>query len=144
MYICKLNRKQIEDALPLVFDVFCRYEAVNYPKNGKEAFYNAIHSEEYLDMLTAYGAFDGDKLTGIIATRNEGAHIALFFVDGEYHRRGIGRELFEACLAENVNSRITVNSSEYAADIYRKLGFVQTDEIQEEDGIRYIPMVFER
>lgn len=144
MYICKLSRGQIEEALPLVWDVFCEYEAVNYPKNGEVAFYNAIHSEEFLAMLTAYGAFDGDRLTGIIATRNEGAHIALFFVDGEYHRRGIGRKLFEACLAENANSRITVNSSEYAADIYRKLGFVQTDEIQEDDGIRYIPMVFER
>ena len=36
--------------LPLVWDVFCKYEAVNYPKNGEEAFWNAIHSE-YADGI---------------------------------------------------------------------------------------------
>lgn len=144
MYIDKLNRNQIEGALPLVWDVFCEFEAVNYPESGKTAFWQAIHAADYLDMLTAYGAFDDDKLVGIIATRNQGAHIALFFVDGEYHMRSIGRKLFEACLADNRNARITVNSSEYAADVYKKLGFVQTDESQEDDGIRYIPMVLER
>lgn len=144
MVIHKLSREQIEEALPLVWDVFCKYEAVDYPESGKTAFWQAIHSADYLNMLTAYGAFDEDKLIGIIATRNEGSHIALFFVDGQYHRRGIGRKLFEASLTDNRNSRITVHSSEYAAEIYKKLGFVPEDELKEEGGIRYIPMVFER
>ena len=34
--------REIEDALPLVWDVFCKYEAVNYPNSGKQAFWNAI------------------------------------------------------------------------------------------------------
>lgn len=144
MTIKRLNRKEIEGALPLVWDVFCKYEAVNYPEDGKEAFRNAIHSEEYLNMLTAYGAFDGDRLIGIIATRNNGSHIALFFVAGEYHKRGIGRKLFENCLANNDSSRITVHSSEYAVGIYERLGFLQIDDMQEDAGIRYIPMEFKR
>ena len=124
--------------------MFCKYEAVNYPESGKEAFRNAINSADYLDMLSAYGAVDGEKLVGIIATRSGGTHIALFFVDGAYHRRGIGRNLFEACIADNHNERITVHSSEYAAEVYRRLGFVQTDKMQVDGGIRYIPMVYER
>lgn len=32
----------------------------------------------------------------------------------------------------------------YAADIYKRLGFTQTEEVREEGGIRYIPMVLER
>lgn len=144
MLIDKLSREQIEEALPLVWDVFCKYEAVNYPESGKAAFWQAVHSSDYLDMLTAYGAFQDDKLIGIIATRNEGSHIALFFVDGQYHRRGIGRKLFEASLKDNMNSRITVHSSEYAVEVYKKLGFTPEDEIQEDGGIKYIPMVFER
>lgn len=144
MKIEKLNREQIEKALPLVWDVFCKYEAVNYSESGKEAFRSAINSADYLDMLSAYGAYDGEKLVGIIATRSEDAHIALFFVDGAYHRRGIGRSLFEACIADNCNARITVHSSEYAAEVYRRLGFVQTDKMQVDCGIRYIPMVYER
>lgn len=144
MYIEKLSREQIKKALPLIWDVFCEYEAVNYPENGKAAFWEAIHSADYLDSLTAFGAFENEKLIGIIATRNKGAHIALFFVNGKYHRRGIGRKLFEACLRDNKNQRITVNSSEYAVNIYKRLGFVPQSGIMEEGGIRFVPMVFER
>ena len=136
----KLNINQIKDALPLVWEGFCKYEAVNYPENGKQAFWDAIHDPDYLNALTAYGAFIDGKPVGIIALRNEGSHIALFFVDGKYHRQGIGRKLFETSLAENTNSRITVHSSEYAQEVYARLGFVRKDEMQEEGGIRYIPM----
>lgn len=144
MTIKALSRKEIEDALPLVWEVFCQYEAKNYPEDGKEAFRQATHSREYLDMLSAFGAYDRDQLIGIIATRNGGAHIALFFVDGAYHRQGIGRKLLEACLKENDNSRVTVHSSEYAIEVYKRLGFVPTGEMQEDGGIRYLPMVLER
>lgn len=142
--IRKLLRKEIDEALPLVLDVFNEYEAVHYPETGKETFCQAICSPEYLDMLTAYGAFDGDNLIGIIATRNAGSHIALFFVRGDYHRRGVGKMLFEECIKENKNKQITVNSSEYAVVVYKKLGFAQVDSLKEEEGIGYIPMLFNR
>ena len=144
MTIKRLSRIEIEEALPLIWDVFCKYEAVNYPEDVKKTFWQAIHSQYYLNMLTAYGAFKGDTLIGIIATRNNGEHIALFFVDGEYHKLGIGRKLFNTLLENNSKSKITVNSSEYAVEIYKKLGFVQTGEIQEDAGIRYVPMILER
>lgn len=144
MTIRALNKKEIEEALPLVWEVFCRYEAVNYPADGKAAFWRAIHAKEYLAMLSAFGAYDRDRLVGILATRNAGAHIALFFVDGAYQRRGVGRKLLDACLEKNDNSRITVHSSEYAVEIYRRLGFVATGEMQEDGGIRYLPMVLAR
>ena len=137
----KLLRKEIYEALPLVWEVFNKFEAEYYPETGKEAFFQAIHLSEYLDMLNAYGAFDGDKLIGIIAMRNMGSHIALFFVHGDYHRQGIGRRLFEECIKGNKNKQITVNSSEYAVDVYKKLGFVQVDSLKDEGGIRYIPML---
>lgn len=144
MEIRRLNRNEIDAALSLVWDVFIKYEANDYPESGKEAFWNAIHSVEYLDMLEAYGAYENEKLIGIIATRNQGSHIALFFVDGNYHKKGIGRKLFEACLADNRNRQITVHSSLYAADVYRRLGFTQIEKCQEDGGIRYIPMLYEK
>lgn len=96
-------------------------------------------------MLTAYGAFDdSNQLTGIIATRNEGTHIALFFVDGDYQGQGIGRKLWNAMLNDNANNKITVHSSQYAASVYAKLGFAKAGDIQTENGITFIPMAFER
>lgn len=57
---------------------------MNYLAEGKQAFWDAIHSEEYLSSLKAYGAFEDKELIGIIATRNEATHVALFFVKGIY------------------------------------------------------------
>lgn len=142
--IVELSFAELENTLEFVWKVFLEFEAVNYPEEGKTAFYNSIHDQDYLSTLTAYGAFNQDEIIGIIATRNEGTHIALFFVDGKYQRRGIGRKLFEKCLENNDKHLITVHSSEYAADIYEKLGFVQKEKLKEEGGIRYIPMELKR
>lgn len=71
-----------------------------------------------MDQLDIWGAYINKKLTGIIATRNNGSHIALFFVDGEYHRQGIGRRLFEAALKNSSSNELTVNASPYAMEIY--------------------------
>ncbi|MGN0621306.1 MAG: GNAT family N-acetyltransferase [Porcipelethomonas sp.] len=144
MKIRRLNRSELNDALPLIWKVFCDYEAINYPEAGKQAFWEAIHSEEYLNMLNAYGAFEGKELTGIIAVRNEGMHLALFFVDGNHHRKGIGKSLWNAVLAENKSETITVHSSLFAVEIYKKLGFTPTDDVQENDGIKYVPMEYKQ
>ncbi len=137
-----LDRTELDNALPLVWDVFCEYEAVDYPESGKQAFWNAVHSEEYLNMLSAYGAFEGDKLVGIIATRNEGKHVALFFVHGNYQHRGIGKSLWSAVIESSNANEITVHSSLYAQDIYKKLGFMTSGDLHNEGGIQYIPMVY--
>ena len=107
MKIKHLNKRKLKQALSLVWKVFCEYEAKDYPESGKQAFWSAIHSEEYLDMLDAYGAFEDEELIGIIAMRNEGRHVALFFVDGAFHKRGIGRSLWNAVLENNTADTIT-------------------------------------
>lgn len=143
MIIRKITKEEITDALPMVWRVFNAYEAVNYPPSGEQAFFNAIHNEGFLSQLSAYGAFDGDKLIGLIASRSEGSHIALFFVDGAYHRKGIGRMLWNTFLADSDKQNITVNSSLYAVGIYEKLGFIKTAEAQTDSGIQFVPMVFD-
>ena len=144
MMVKKLNRDELKESLPLIWSVFTEFEACNYPEDGKQAFWNAIHDKNYLDSLTAYGAFDQDALIGITASRNHGEHIALFFVDGKYHRKGIGRMLWELLLSENDSTSITVHSSLFAENVYKKLGFIPTDTVQEENGIRFIPMMYQR
>ena len=80
-------------------------------------------------------------ILGIIATKDI-THIALFFVDGKYHRSGVGRQLWRTVLADNNCNEITVNSSIYAQEVYKHFGFEQADTIQESDGIKYIPMKY--
>ena len=112
-----------------------------YAPQGVKAFFASIHDPDYLAQLRIYGAFEGDALIGILATRSGGAHIALFFVRGAYHRQGVGRQLFFRACQENSAGQMTVNSSPYAVEVYRRLGFRETDAEQTSDGIRYTPML---
>ena len=121
--IRKLEQGETENALRLVWCVFQEYEAPDYTKEGAGEFYRSIHDEKYLSQLCLYGAFVQEELVGVIATRNRGKHIALFFVDGKYQGQGIGRQLFQTVRAKCPLDKMTVNSSPYAVSIYRKLVF---------------------
>ena len=134
---------QRDEALELVWKVFLKYEAPDYTKEGSEEFFKSIHDDEWLNQIKMYGAYDKDKLVGVIATRQEGTHIALFFVDGEYHRKGIGRQLFQKILEDNKVNYMTVNSSPYAVPVYEKLGFEATDVEQVKNGLRFTPMKYQ-
>ncbi len=127
-------------ALSLVWDVFLEFEAPDYSENGITEFYKSIHNEAYLQQLCVYGAYLNDILAGVTATRKGGTHIALFFVDGKYHRQGIGRKLFEEAKSNCNSEKMTVHSSPYAVPIYEKLGFYRTDPEQVVNGIRFTPM----
>lgn len=143
--IRKLNEKDITTlALNLVWEVFLETEGTSYTEEGKLAFKNAIHDPEYISKLTAYGAFDGPSLVGVIASRNEGKHIALFFVKNGYRGKGIGRMLWEELRRNNKAQTISVHSSVYAAEIYKALGFKECGKRIEEDNIVYIPMTFSK
>ena len=142
-------RKLIEDsdretALHLVLRVFMEYEAPDYIEEGIDTFKNFLSDKEQTDKLEMYGAFEGDIIVGVIASRNNATHISLFFVDGSHHRKGIGKLLFETLLNHTESEQITVNSSPFAVDIYKRLGFVSTNDEQTTNGIRFTPMVYKR
>lgn len=139
-FIREIRQEEVEKALCLVWKVFQEYEAPDYTKEGVEEFYKSIHDENYLSKLCWYGAFVQEELVGIIATRNEGTHIALFFVEGKYHRQGIGKRLCQTVQSVNNSNKMTVNSSPYAVPIYHKLGFKDTDTEQVVNGLRFTPM----
>ena len=57
----------------------------------------------------------------------EPQHIGDFFVKSDYHRKGVGRDLFETMRRDCDLQEFTVNSSPYAVKIYKYLGFIPTD-----------------
>jgi len=142
MKIQKLHKSEKPNALNLAWSVFLEFEAPDYSQKGIDTFRNFLDNEDEINKLDMVGAYEEGKLIGLIATRNSAGHIALFFVHKDYHRQGIGRKLFEEILKGNNSKEITVNSSPYAVEIYRRLGFVETDKEQTKNGLRYIPMKF--
>ena len=138
--IKELNKNKLNEALSLVWKVFNEYEAHDYSKEGIDEFHKSINDTNYLATLRIFGAFEVDNLLGVIATRSQGTHIALFFVDGKYHRQGIGKKLFKTVLDNNTSNKITVNSSPYAIPVYHKLGFRDTNKEQVINGLKFTPM----
>ena len=150
--IRKLEPEALEEALALVWEVFAEFEAPDYSQEGIEEFWRFIDLE-YMIMqqgegnLTFWGAFEDDYLVGVMAMRGLN-HISLLFVDGEYHRRGIGTALVKKAVSDGKLldpdfNTITVNSSPYAVPFYTALGFKPTDEMIEEDGMKFMPMKIE-
>ena len=140
MIIRKVKEEEMDEALKLIWEVFLEFEAPDYTESGIKLFKSSIDDKEWIAKRVFYGAYDDDnKLMGVIATYNLN-HISLFFVDGVYHRQGIGRKLYDLVESFNNDDFFTVNSSIYAHNIYKHMGFVDTDKEQDVMGLRYYPM----
>lgn len=143
MEIRELEKSEYPAALRLAWKVFLEFEAPDYSREGVETFRKLMDDRKYMDEIRAYGAFDGTALVGMLATRCNGDHITLFFVEGAYHRRGIGKALFALAVRDNQSGKMTVNSSPYAVRIYPRLGFRPTGPEEVSEGIRFTHMELE-
>lgn len=137
--IRRILKAELKEALGLVWKTFLEFEAPDYTEEGIVEFKRTIKDESWIEARDFYGAYDNNKIVGVIATKDN-SHIALFFVDGKYHRQGIGRKLYNKAEALNNNGFFTVNSSPYAHQVYKHLGFIDTDTEQCINGLRFYPM----
>lgn len=137
----KLSDREISKALTLVWDVFCEFNAPEYSKEGIEEFKGTLDNPERINAMKFYGAFEKGEIVGVLSMRKP-QHITFFFVKANHHRKGIGRKLFERMREDYDKQEFTVNSSPYAVNVYKQLGFVPIDSEQVTCGIRYTPMVF--
>ena len=141
--ITELSTLEVPEALNLAWKVFQEYESPDYSKEGTEEFRKCLHDNAYLDGITYFGAYDEEKLVGLVGIRLKEGHICFFFVDGAYHRRGIGRSLFEFVKSRVYVRPITLNSSPYGLPFYNALGFKAVSAEQTVNGIGFTPMVFD-
>lgn len=143
-----LSTKELEELTNLVTETFDEFVGKDYSEQGKDSFYKFINNGDiFTNMLLAHEflitAKYNEQIVGVITTRDR-AHISLLFVHKDYHKRGISRNLVDSLLNLSQKDVITVNSSPYALEIYKKLGFVVQEEMQEKDGIKFVPMKMQR
>ena len=145
------------NVLQLVWRAFEEFEAYQHTAEGIREFKNYFEYSSIKRMmdnseLMMWGCFHNEtctlhevqsKIIGMIASKQTN-HVSMLFVDKEYHRQGIARTLYqklvEHCSKIDGCSEITVNSSMYAVEAYKRMGFVATDAEQQKNGIRYVPM----
>ena len=67
-------------------------------------------------------------------------HVFHYFVDKNYHRKGLANLLWKSCLEELRFDTATVYSSRYAIPFYQNLGFEFDGEQLEKNGVTCFPM----
>ena len=137
-----LENAEIAKALQLAWRVFCEFESPDYAPEGTGEFKKYLNDDAYLAGIRYYGAFDAEKLVGMLGIREERCHICFFFVEGKYQRLGIGRKLFRRMREDFPGRTITLNSSPYGLPFYKAIGFTATDRELTANGIRFTPMEY--
>ena len=142
----ELKLENLEEAIRVIEITFLKFEAPDYSKEGVESFFEFANYETIEENLNRnmkiYVAKVKEKVVGVIGYRDN-SHINLLFVLEEYQYNGIAKALYNLVLenCKNANTkRMTVNSSPYAHNVYLKLGFIDDNQMQEVDGIKFYPM----
>jgi GNAT superfamily N-acetyltransferase len=115
---------------------------------GAEQFMATIQPEVIAANLRAeYYRYQlallADTLAGVVAVRDN-THLFNLYVAEAFHGQGLGRRLWEAArddaLSRGNAGSFTVNASVYAEKMYRRWGFAPAAPVQEQHGLRFIPM----
>lgn len=149
MQICRIGPAKLREALDLVWEVFEKYEAPVYEEMGIKTFRHFIEYGNMVEKVNQgemifWGCYLNNYLVGVIALRT-GQHISLLFVREKFHRLGVARRLVRVAVSHLVNQEpeiraVTVNSSPFAVEFYKKIGFVPLGPERAEDGIRFTSM----
>ena len=70
-----LQKEETDLALHLAWKVFCEFESPDYAPEGTEEFNRCLNDDAYLAGIRYYGAFDGDRIVGVLGIREREAHI---------------------------------------------------------------------
>lgn len=133
---------EVTELIRISFNIYVGNE---YSEQGRAAFFKYANADELNnrhDKGNIILVYQNDThIQGMIEVRDNN-HICLFFVHPDFQGRGIGRELYGKLLSyiKDKTTYVEVNSSVFGLPFYEKLGFFVTGELQEVDGIQFIPM----
>jgi GNAT superfamily N-acetyltransferase len=147
----KFKRSDLIPACQLIFDTYKKFNGREGGKKGLDLYLSyyspKINPPEKLlanfsRTPLKYVATDGKKIVGILRARPE--RLVNLFVDGRYHKKGIGRRLilmFENDAKKLRPKTIMIRASLYAAPFYRKMGYKKTTGIRKFHGLKVQPMI---
>jgi ribosomal protein S18 acetylase RimI-like enzyme len=149
--ICNYLPGEEIEIFELVKTSFNEFVAVDCDEFGVNFFLNFIEPEELFkrsksDSFILTAKDNNNQIVGMIEVTNDG-HICLLFVKNEFQRKGISKKLFDQakhiCKINSANQILmSVNSSIFAVDIYKKLGFETISKEKKVNGISFIEMTF--
>ena len=138
-----IRKATVQDTSAIVEVIAPFVEAVTTAEEGRLRFKaEAIQTIFEWPDIYYYVAEIDCRIVGVVAYIAP-AHFMHFFLNKAYQGQGYGRQMWrflENQIRSQGHQSITVKSSLYALDIYKRFGFVEMGEYTEENGIRFIPM----
>lgn len=143
MLIMKIRPATVNDveAIAAVIEPFV--DDVVVTEEGRERFKPDMLKNIFQRPLIHYFVAEiNEEIVGNLAYIAP-SHVMHYFLKPEYHGQGYGRQMWdflEQEILKNDPDIITINSSHYALDIYKKYGFEVVGALTEKWGIQFIPM----
>lgn len=100
-----------------------------------EQFGSRLGSTDFVNRV----ALVGGELVGYVCMKKNG-HLYHLFVSEQHQGKGIARALWGSMLECCKCSTYTVRSSLYAVPMYKRLGFVETGPVAEQEGVQFQTM----
>ena len=148
----ELPIERLAEASDLMKRVYIKFNDKDGTEESKQVFIEITSPEFLKERLIARdkGSTDfnmwvcidegNDKIVGVLSAFKE--RLDCLFVDGDYHKKGIALRLFKIMLEYFNPEEVQVYASLYAADFYRKLGFVGDDVEVINYGTKVIMMLY--
>lgn len=111
--------------------------SIGWDSKAEELVNEAIKNSAVVKLIK----YD-NKAVGMARAIGDGLYYLVVdvVVNKEYQGKGIGRKLYQYAVKQNNKGYFTVNSSPYAHEVYKHLGFEDTDEKQSVNGLIFYPM----
>ncbi len=147
MEIREANHKDSKEISILITALTKKYVTSEYPENTASNLLNSMSESEiekkFLHGYIYFVAVINNQIVGVIGIKQK-CHIIHLFVSENHQKQGIARQLLnitiEAFSKMNDINRFTVNSSTYAKNIYKRLGFITQSEPEARNGVTSIAM----
>ncbi len=134
----------------LISNTFAKYNNKEGKKSAIKWYINIYNSKNNLEKIKTnfskseifYIATYKDKVIGVI--RGNKNRVVNLFVNGRYHKKGVGKRLllkFENECKKNGSKKINIRASLYAIEFYKKQGYKKTTGVRNMRGINIQPMI---
>jgi hypothetical protein len=149
----KIRKFKKDDTYQTAFLIAQTYKKYCSNEGSKKAIQNYIDrvdpnknelsdlEKNFLNSDLIYLATHKNEIIGMIRGRKN--RITNLFVNGKYHKQGIGGKLvkkFETKIKKSDNHEIKIRASIYAAPFYKKMGYKKTTGERTFHGLKIQPM----
>ena len=150
MIVRRYEESDLENVSELAMTTFTEFNGADYyNRSGIQKVldsWNYLKNEHFHDDMIRTDIFfvavdSQEKIVGLIrGTKNK---INSLFVNGSFHKKGIGRMLVERYETEALSQgseEIRLESSIFAVSFYEKMDYIRTSDLKNYDGLKVYSM----